>query len=290
MYDSISLKINQNDLNENKLQGLPATEKGGRVNYHLKNLKIIKVYDSYYLVGSIAKYVNDTNVNSITAQDFKDALTTIENALDTDLHKALLLRVDVGLNLFSKNDILDAFGACNDSRIVRNQRTRNHRLESILYQSHSFEFEIYDKGLESKTDVKGLYRLEYRIKKRQAIQRIFNVDITPYALLSANVKDVLKQRFRDFYDSIEKKDTLTICKNVREKMQKATVKDVKDVLAFLWISENQQRFRALKKHFPESMDLNRLKRELQNLKPPFYRVCSTADEIEKSIKLWENMA
>ena len=289
MYDTLSLTIKE--LNKHKLQELTAIEKGGRLVYHLKNLRVIKGYDNYFLHGSVAKYINDTNIYSFTPQEYKEALQDIESALDTDLHKALILRVDVGLNLFSKNDILDAFGACNDSRVVRDERTRNNKIESILYSSHSFEFEIYDKGLESQTDMQGLYRLEYRIKKRQALQRIFDGDINPYMLLNPDVKDTLKQRFREFYNSIQMNDTtIHINKSLTRRFDDVTLKDVKNVLASLWILENKQRFRELKKYLPKDLNVNRLKRELQDLKPPFYRVCSTADEIEKSIKLWENMA
>lgn len=286
MYDTLVLKLYS--ANDSKIKALPNRTKGGRVIYNLKNLQLSSIGQSWYLIGSIAKYILGENALSISNEQYLEALKDIETAIDTDLHRAIVLRFDYGFCFFSKSiELLDCLQDCKNSRFARVLTYHGKTLETVLYKTKERAFCVYRKDIEADKALKAgvyLYRLEYRQLTRQGIKRLFfGVDISPYSLALPKCRDTLKKRFFDFYKDINKDfDKISFC---NPRSQKATVKDIKNTLSALWVKDNKERFKSLCACLPKT-DKIRLENDIKAIKPPFYAVCDSVNILDNEIKVF----
>ena len=283
MYDTLALKIDF--LDTEKLEKLPCKEKAGRLIYSLKNLQISAAAgDQWYCIGSIAKYQKESNIYSLSNNEYLQALKSIETALNTDLKKSKVLRFDYGFCFYSRDtELLECLDYTTDTRVRKNTVSKGGRVETVSFGSREKELVFYRKDIEAGILQNGraLYRVENRYLKRQAVKRaFFGNDITPYALVLPKAKAMLKNNLVQTYNGIEKNVDCGLYCNVKQ--QNYRLKDVKNVFAALWVRENKRRFNALCTKL-EAIDRKRLCKELATVNPPFYFQQTKKDEIDSAI-------
>lgn len=281
MFDTLILSIDTPLVA--KLEMLPSVEKaGGRV-WSLKNIQIRYLFGRVFLSGSIAKYWNGENVHALNNIDYRQALDAIGRALEVDLHFATVIRFDVGFCFFSDFQILESFGFSTLSAFnrieTRNGKTR--AIESVLYKAFSSELEIYDKSKESDKE-KGLFRVEYRILKRQAVKRFFGCDVNPYELAYKDNIEKIKNRMKRVYASIEATRYKALYCNCNN--GKLTTKTTKDALAIMALQENK-RLERLSAILDKST-LQKLKTLKKSIKPPFYLIPIGRAGVDKAFNMF----
>jgi hypothetical protein len=195
---------------------------------HVKLLKVSNAMSGGFSIqGSLAKYFNRENVTHINREDVEKAIAMLERDSGISFENAIIRNVEFGTTFVMKEPpsrYLHLFGC--PPRYTQNDRTnaRNGLIgidthETATYDTRrgSIAFCAYDKVKEmGKKNIpepfqkKHLLRMEYRLKRRPAIQLKFRRDLTAYDLFNPNVYRKLKELFFQFYFKIPKMGNTTL--------------------------------------------------------------------------------
>ena len=185
---------------------------------HIKNIEISQNLDGCLLKGSIAKYLNGQNIQPLERKEVEQALLFLQQDTGLDFSKAVIRCVEIGTSIKLQNPVIEYLQCfdCIDNLKYKFQPCRTcNGLESLLYftKTGAFEFSCYNKIQEMKDTRQAIpesykdrnvIRLELRIKKRQALRRIFKKDLKPLDLSDNVIFYELKNQFSKFYKQIPK--------------------------------------------------------------------------------------
>lgn len=171
-----------------------------------KNLKLTVKDNRLYINGSIAKYA-DKGIEGLGIKDGLQALKELEASLKADFSKSVVCRVD-----YCKTLEMDKppyyYLECLDKvpRFLKNVHSEKEK-ETVTFctKTGARAFCAYDKGLESGIK-NNLLRLELRIMKKKAVQKILGNKKTVFDVFSMETFNRLEKEYMDFYNSILKHD------------------------------------------------------------------------------------
>lgn len=175
-----------------------------------KNLKLTAKDNRLYINGSIAKYA-DKGIEGLGIKDGLQALKDLEQTLKADFSKSVVCRVDYCKTLETDKppyyyleclDKVPRFLKCVHSE-------KEKETVTFFTKTGARAFCAYDKGLESETD-KNLLRLELRIMKKKAVQKILGNNKTVFDVFDMETFNRLEKEYMDFYNSINKHDVRTV--------------------------------------------------------------------------------
>lgn len=191
------------------------TEKGQSLNgcywtSNTKNLKLTVKDNRLYINGSIAKYA-DKGIEGLGIKDGLQALKDLEQALKADFSKSVVCRVDYCKTLEMEKPPY-YYLECLDKvpRFLKCVYSEKEK-ETITFctKTGTRAFCAYDKGLESGVK-SNLLRLELRIVKKKAVQKILGNRKTVFDVFSMETFNRLEKEYMDFYNSILKHDVRTV--------------------------------------------------------------------------------
>lgn len=225
---------------------------------NIGNIKILETLGGVTMSGSVAKYLQGQNVESLTRESYTAALKKIENDTGIDLQNGFLIRVDMGASIIMNHgaaEYMRLFDVIPIYDLV--QRTNTDGLKEMLYctKSGAFEFSAYDKKKEIERknkseqmpdvyrNAKNILRLEYRIIRRQGIKtKLGNgADVTPWQLAEKEKYRELQKLFFDFYKSIPKKGRRVFLDGEKE----VTPKELNDILAESYRQTHPEEYKAV---------------------------------------------
>lgn len=215
MIDSLNMTIDRSDINENtdlmgeigtRIEIDPYNSNELKVEGKLGNLKVVITEMEIKVYGSIAKYLNGDNLETLSLEKLRDAVKKLENELGVPVHKGKIKRVDLAGTFQMKEKpqlYLNKLGWLDDV-------TRSTFEGTTLYYTKKGERQLrfYDKTREMKrkgqvVNIANLLRYEYTFERKR-IRKLFKRDLTVEELQNKEVFNVLLDEWHDVYSSISK--------------------------------------------------------------------------------------
>jgi hypothetical protein len=191
-----------------RLTGEVISQKG-----KLKNLKLYEREKKLFIIGSLSKYWNDNNLETLNRTSIESALRklALDLNMDFDIFKeGIVYRIDVATNIRTKINPLDVMSYYgNLSRYEKSYYANN---KTITYKNQMSEIVIYDKKIELRKnkefdvlkDVNDyeIIRIESRFMK---LKKTFKRTIKIADLFEESLYQQLISRHIENYNKIEKK-------------------------------------------------------------------------------------
>lgn len=185
---------------------------------HLRNIKVSITQAGLHLTGSIAKYINGNNLDSITVDEVKDAFNELSDTFEIDIGKSNVTRIDLAANIELANPVTDYLSVLgNSSRLERSFCGNN----TLYYQSQSMAkikpktLIFYDKVAEMKKELpakyigKNILRYEMRLNGRLP-QRFSLPTVTANTLTDKVFFHNVSDLWLTEYEAIHKKSNIDI--------------------------------------------------------------------------------
>ena len=189
MIDSLNMTIDRSDINENtdlmgeigtRIEIDPYNSNELKVEGKLGNLKVVITEMEIKVYGSIAKYLNGDNLETLSLEKLRDAVKKLENELGVPVHKGKIKRVDLAGTFQMKEKpqlYLNKLGWLDNV-------TRSTFESTTLYYTKKGERQLrfYDKTREMKrkgqvVNIANLLRYEYAFERKR-IRKLFKRDLT----------------------------------------------------------------------------------------------------------------
>lgn len=208
MIDSISFRVpggyapdleNRTVYRENYFRGM------------LDNMRVVQSPDGVFCTGSLAGYLQGSNVLPLTRRSVEDALRKLEEATGWDLKRAELFQVEIGTTIQVKNPpcmYLASWG--NMPRFIKHTYQKRE-LETVSYSTKARSFTGYDKRLEAEkhgVEIPAIFsgaeliRLELKYKK--GLKSWLGRQLSPWDLADRATYTELVNHWQAFYFRIPK--------------------------------------------------------------------------------------
>ncbi len=105
-----------------------------RIYGHLRNIRVSITQAGLHLTGSIAKYINGNNLDSINLDQVKDAFNELSDTFEIDIGKSNVTRIDLAANIKLANPVTDYLSILGDSSRLERSFCGNN---TLYYQSQS---------------------------------------------------------------------------------------------------------------------------------------------------------
>ena len=196
---------------------------------YIRNMCIEAYPDRLFCTGSLPKFVHGHNVVPISAQEIKEALTTLFDALGVDIRHVRITRIDLAYT-FVMNNKVSKYLECLGS-LSRHKRHDVVKGETLNYEQgkNTAKLSFYNKVLEMDDDNsieipqdyqdKNLLRYEYRFHNISRISSTFATPINGNMLQEESFHQFLVKKWLERYLAIEKMPNLCLS-NVPEKIKR----------------------------------------------------------------------
>ena len=216
MIDTLNISIDRSDINENtdlmgeigtRIEIDPYYSNELKVEGKLGNLKVVITEMEIKVYGSIAKYLNGDNLETLSLEKLRDAVKKLENELGVPVHKGKIKRVDLaGTFQMKEKPLLYLKKLGSLQGFIRNTFSSD-----TLYYARGKEIQLcfYDKGKEmgvKSLEAGNLLRYECRFH-RKGIRRLFKRDLTVGDILGEKAFNVFISRWYGVYTTISKVGT-----------------------------------------------------------------------------------
>lgn len=285
MFDKVKFWINRDSFNStqiiNRLDEANTqvnTQTGEMCIYgSLDGLKVSIYSGGVSIVGSLPKYLYDSNVYALDRASTKQAVEKLSDTLQFRADEAKVTAVEFGTSFLMSRNVRDYLLKLGDMPRLE----RYHFTASTLYykgvgktQPKVFAFydkilDAKDKGMDYPKNLEKANLLRYEMRYRQRVAQQLGVpEITASTLYQKPFYSMMIQRYQDSYLSITKKRQLKadIMSNIK------TVGDALDVLvARLLIQTDQTQITAFldelkeSKAFEDRKNYSRLKKKIQEI-------------------------
>lgn len=215
MIDTLNISIDRYDIGEDidlvseiraRIKVNPYKSNELKIEGHLGNLKVVVTTMEIRVYGSVAKYLNGDNLETLSLEKLRDAVKKLENELGVPVHKGKIKRVDLAGTFQMKEKprlYLKKLGWLDDV-------TRSTFEDTTLYYTKKGvrQLRFYDKTREMKrkgqvVNIANLLRYEYTFE-RERIRKLFKRDLTVEELQNKDMFNVLLSEWHDVYSSIFK--------------------------------------------------------------------------------------
>lgn len=210
---------------------------------YLRNIRVSVTQAGLWLTGSIAKYVNGNNLDSINLDQVKDAFNELSDTFEIDIGKSNVTRIDLAANIELANPVADYLSVLGDSSRLDRFFYGN---DTLYYQSQSKAktkaktkpktLVFYDKVAEVKKELpancigKNILRYEMRLNGRLP-QRFSLPEVTANTLTDKVFFHNVSDLWLTEYEAIHKKSNIDIS------YQPKTVAEGERILAAYALSE-----------------------------------------------------
>jgi hypothetical protein len=177
----------------------------------LGNMRITQYPDGAYCTGSLATYLQGSNVLPLTRRTVVDALRKLETETGWDLKKVELNQIEIGTTLQVQNPpclYLASWG--NMPRFVK-QTYQKKELETVTYFTGARSFTGYDKrkqgestGQEIPAIFSGAELIRLELKYKQGLKARLGRSLTPWDLADRATYTELVKQWQAFYFRIPK--------------------------------------------------------------------------------------
>lgn len=220
MYDTTNFYLNEGDAgNVDLMAEVPQyldsykdeTTKAGNVSIWGKsqdyNIKITD-YGISVSKGSLAKYLNGTNLQTLTRDEAKQSIEKISDTLHLPMDMATVQRLDVGTNIITTYPPEVYFNHLGQYK--RSNRQPQNR--GLYYSATNEQLALYDKIAQQKkkqipipAEYEGKNLLRYEIRFLHRLPKVFNVDrVTGAMLYDERFYSEAINRWQQAYENIYK--------------------------------------------------------------------------------------
>lgn len=197
----------------------------------------VRVTNDYIrLNGSLCKFLKGNNVDTLTTNEIKQALTKLSKLLGVQVGRGYLRRVDVGRNFELKNDAIDYFTLLKETP----KYYRNIDSSTLKYFRGNYTLAFYDKGKEIEDKLMKVRRrnpdinksniLRYELRLEGNVARRLQYSNAKVALLlSPTFLNKLNEKWFRHYKKIVKEksfvfsDEVTSVKDLRTQIEVAGI-------------------------------------------------------------------
>lgn len=169
---------------------------------HYNNFWVTVGYDSVSIAGSIAKYyTKGNNLIEMSLEDLQDAFGNLGKDLGLDLSQALIRRIDIARNFYTRLQPEAYFNILGD----KNYMKREIMSGSLYYKTGAKQICFYNKGKEQKIkDPKiNILRMELRLTSFSQVRKCLKLDKLEF-LLNSEYYNRLAKLLQTEYDGIHK--------------------------------------------------------------------------------------
>jgi hypothetical protein len=252
MIDNIELRLDWSDRSQiprikSKVKIHWEAENGIPWKGYLENLKISENQRGITIHGSIAKFLLGNNCEHLSRRTTEDAIHQLESSLELDLSTAIVRQLEFGYNFIVQekpNEYLNLF-----TFMMRRRKqiySYTGELQTVFYDTDTgyVAFSGYDKIAEMNKrnkEIPAIYlgknilRLEYRIRKRSGIKKIFGHDLFAYDIFNEDVYEKLKKEFIKYYQLIPKNKKKLLVTSVPTNLTPSKFKN-------LWAEQQRQTY------------------------------------------------
>lgn len=243
----------------------------------LEGLKVSVFAGGLSVIGSLCKYLNGSNVYTLTRHTTAQAVEKLSDALHIQAGEAKVTGLEYGANFLMKHPVSDYLPKLgNMPRLERVQATSN----SIRYEGKGRQqpkvFAFYDKiadatakGMDYPDDLQGANLLRYEIRLNGRIAKQIGVpEVTAATLYDIRFYRMMLKRYQDSYFSISKLNQIKT--DVMSEIK--TVSDAFNVLVARLLSNSNQNqiggfLDELKQAgvFEDRKNYSRLKKKIQEI-------------------------
>lgn len=185
-----------------------------KVRGKIEGLAVSLYENGVWIDGSISKFLNGSNIYTLTRSETKEAVEKLEESLGCYVRNAKVQGLEFGTNFVMRHEVSEYF-----DRLGSFPRLKRETICGNLYyqgrgktENRDRAFVFYDKMRELKSGGvaipnniinENLLRYEIRIKKR--LERFFNVErVTAETLSDKGFYSLLVGKYKSIYSSIEK--------------------------------------------------------------------------------------
>jgi len=177
----------------------------------LGNMRVTQYPDGVYCTGSLAGYLQGSNVLPLTRRTVEDALGKLEGATGWDLKRAELFQVEIGTTLQVENPPCMYLASWGNVPRFTKRTYQKRELETVTLSTGARSFTGYDKRLEAEgrgVEIPAIFsgaeliRLELKYKK--GLKKRLGRPLTPWDLADRATYTELVNRWQDFYFRIPK--------------------------------------------------------------------------------------
>ena len=220
MIDTLNLSIDRSDINDDidlvseigaRIKVNHYNSNGLKVEGKLGNLKVVVTEMEIRVYGSIAKYLNGDNLETLSLEKLRDAVKKLEKELGVPVHKGKIKRVDLaGTFQMKEKPLLYLKKLGSLQGFIRNTFSS----DTLYYtrgrgKGKEMQLCFYDKGKEmgvKSLEAGNLLRYECRFH-RKGIRGLFKRDLTVGDILGEKAFNVFISRWYGVYTTISKVGT-----------------------------------------------------------------------------------
>lgn len=230
MIDTIKIIITPNDVNKpwnvdeikNRLMSADKYKRRGfNPSGLIRNMSVCVSEKSIYIEGSVAKYLNTSNMVNFDFRDLKLAIMKLSEELGVELLNAKILRIDIAANFELKNEICDYFPELHSLKYFQRDTSKRTTLRfysntdrnNLVFYDKIKEFKSKNKNKLLKDDSSiidtfgNLMRYEFMLQ-RSPSKYLKISDLRVKDLLDPKNCKIILRLWYDMYESIHKRSSL----------------------------------------------------------------------------------
>ncbi|AKQ44438.1 hypothetical protein TH63_00365 [Rufibacter radiotolerans] len=217
MYDSVGLRISQEQAGSNLIDCLPyltdlseTCKADGQVYYtgHLNNCKAYLSDSGLFIKGSLTKFYLGDNLHTLNRSDARRAFEMMADILHLPIQKATLTRIDAGLNIvtdFKPELYYPYLGQSNHYQRLTQPKSISYKNGLRLKQFYNKIAESKSKGVAIPAIYHGKNLLRYEVSYMQRLAKQFKqTHITPATLTEEGFYMGLIDKVVQEYEAIQK--------------------------------------------------------------------------------------
>jgi hypothetical protein len=177
----------------------------------LGNMRVTQYPDGVYCTGSLAGYLQGSNVLPLTRRTVEEALEKLEKETGWNLNRAELFQVEIGTTLQVENPACMYLSSWGNLPRYTKQTFQKRELETVSYITAARSFTGYDKrkqgeskGQEIPAILSGAELIRLELKYKRGLKQRMGRQLTPWDLADRATYTELVNRWQDFYFRIPK--------------------------------------------------------------------------------------
>ncbi len=173
-----------------------------------KGFRVAQWENAVTIKGSLGKYLNGDNFQTLSREGVREALTRIEDETGLPLRDARVFQLETGFTFPVTKPPREFLAAWYSFGHYQKNVFNSGETVELSLKSHRRHFIGYDKGAEAgklPADYPAPYALRLELSDRSGVGEILGEALSPWALCTDEVYNALRARFQKFYFRIPKR-------------------------------------------------------------------------------------